>query len=172
MKYKCDFCGRSVDNHEMNYHLSKYHPELMEAGKLNQIKINQIHKPKMRKIVVDGNNVAYYFGSPKVHLIKKIRIYLKKNEYFPVIIISEALIHNIDDKDELQRLINIGWVILADSSRDDDNSVIEHAIPEKLFIITNDRYESHRSTYEGKYDFSNLHTFSFVNNEVKIFPRL
>ena len=78
---KCPFCGK---NEIKGLHLEK-HISLKHSEKLIEIKTdvqrnmrgNEKLKTKVH-IVVDGNNVAYFGGNPKLIYLKIMRNYLVK----------------------------------------------------------------------------------------------
>jgi len=111
---------------------------------------------------VDGNNVAYSGDSISLRNIKLARTSLIKKGFDPIIIISSALFHAIDDRDELKRFYNIGWVKVADDQESDDVEIIEQGMRYQCMIVSNDRYSEYREIYAGRFDFSKLVRFAFA----------
>jgi hypothetical protein len=166
---KCKICGKSMYN-DVDYHFQKFHPELItDTGENTKKKVVPKKLGSKPKIIVDGNNVAYSTGNnPLVFHLKSVRAQLIKNNYDPIIIISKALVHSIDDKTELLRLIRIGWLTEADNDRDDDIEIIETAIQYKTKIISNDNFQEHKKAYSKHYDFSKVTKFSIINDKITV----
>ena len=120
--------------------------------------------------LLDGNNIAYANGTPpEARLIKQARAGAIKLDYEPIVIISAALRYKIDDKGDLLRMINLGWVIESEGNTDDDIMVIETAISRSCKIVSNDRYLQYdRSQYRSNsWNLSNsLVKFNLVNGKI------
>lgn len=153
----------------MQEHLVKYHPEEMIVQD-NQMQRKPVYsRSKKPYCVIDGNNVAYYLGNPSIKAIKQARVVLRK-EFEPIIIVSAALRHKIDDVMELTRLINLGWIIEAESKTDDDVTVIEEAYRKKCIIVSNDNYKEYIEEYTSP-DWSlskNIRNYRFIDNKFKL----
>ena len=147
------------------YHMTTYHPDLIQTGGAPNWNRKSMKSSK-KKIIVDGNNVAYSSGSPRIHNLKSVRSELIKQGYEPIIVVSSALFHNIDNRDELQRLHRIGWISVADENDSDDIEIIELAVRYNCEIVSNDRYLDHRGNYRGIFDFSKLRKFAISNGKV------
>ena len=150
---KCPFCGK---NEIKGLHLEK-HISLKHSEKLIEIKTdvqrnmrgNEKLKTKVH-IVVDGNNVAYFGGNPKLIYLKIMRNYLVKKNYNPIIFISSALKYQIDNPTELMRLINIYDIIEVEGGIDDDKQLIAEAFRKKIKIVSNDKFDEYLKDYKGK----------------------
>lgn len=95
--------------------------------------------------VVDGANIAYieqsHKGDPKVSSILAVRTALAKRGYEPIIIVDASLIYEIDDKPQLEALIQDQAVRQVPAGTDADYFVIETAEEYKAIIVSNDQYE-------------------------------
>lgn len=156
MQYmKCKICGKSIRKIDAENHLLAFHSVDMIPDPPNKPKTMVQPKTKSKQpIIVDGTNVAYATGEPSISNIKKVRISLVKLGFQPIIFVSNALRYKIDQPNELQRLINIGWIIETQGDRDDDLDIIEEAIGKNASIVSNDRFAQHRETYAEKFDFN------------------
>lgn len=147
---KCPFCGSSQSNGtKLQEHLYTKHRDQEHSFERTTSSIIGKRNIKSKNlIVVDGNNVAYAQGNPpEAKFIKIARNSLKKSNYSPIIIISSALRHKVSDKLELIKMINLGWVIEAESFTDDDRLIIDTAFSKNCRIISNDRYLDHLEDY-------------------------
>ncbi|MFX1264539.1 MAG: hypothetical protein ACFFH0_04125 [Promethearchaeota archaeon] len=100
--------------------------------------------------VVDGNNLAYHLapnGTPRVRNLILGYQSLAKAGYRVITVISAALLHNIDQPDVLQGLIDRGQVIKAKSGTNDDLTIIRIAQRDNADIVSNDRFLEWRDRY-------------------------
>lgn len=151
----------------MEVHLEKMHPELLGSSITKPHVKAIVHTPKRKSVVVDGPNVAH-FGQkiPSVRQLKLAYRTLHNKGYDPIIIVSMALRHNIDDEQDYLRLVNLGWLHEADSDRNDDEAIIETAIAKNCLIISNDRYLEYIDHYESKINLQKqIRRFVFRNNK-------
>ena len=104
-----------------------------------------------RIAVVDGANIAYseqsQKGDPKVSNILAVRAALEKRGYDPLIIVDSSLVYEIDDRPQLEALIDDQIVRQAPAGTDADYFVIEMAKEHNALIVSNDRYESYRKDH-------------------------
>ena len=140
---KCPFCAKKFSEKQLlEAHLWLKHPEHQDA--LEPISNNNKQRLSgnvTEYMVIDGNNVAYSSGEPpNARLIKQARILAVKANYFPIIIISAALRHRVDDPLELQRMLNLNWIIEAEGNTDDDILILETALSKSAKILSNDRF--------------------------------
>ena len=98
-----------------------------------------------RIAVVDGANIAYsersQKGDPKVSNIVSVRAALQKKGYEPLIIVDASLVYEIDDRPQLEALINDQIVRQAPAETDADYFVIEIAEEHNALIVSNDQFE-------------------------------
>ena len=101
-----------------------------------------------RIAVVDGANIAYAEisekGDPKVSNILEVRAALEKKGYQPLIIVDASLVYEIDDRPQLEALIDDQIVRQVPAETDADYFIIETARQHDALIISNDRYESYQ----------------------------
>lgn len=101
-----------------------------------------------RIAVVDGANVAYseisQKGDPKVANILAVRTVLEKKGYEPIVIADASLVYEIDDRPQLEALIDDQVVRQVPAETDADYFIIETAREHDALIISNDQYESYR----------------------------
>ena len=101
--------------------------------------------------VVDGANIAYIEqsqqGDPKVSNILAVRAALEKRGYEPIIIVDASLIYEIDDKPQLEALIDDQAVHQVPAQTDADYFIIETAQEHKAIIVSNDQFEPYLKEY-------------------------
>ncbi len=170
---KCPFCGSSQSNGEkLSIHLySKHRDQEHIFERTATVRHTSRKRSKIKYVVLDGNNIAYANGNPpQARLIKSARNYIKKRGYEPIIIISAALRHKVEDQLELIRMINISWVIEAEPHSDDDRLVIDTALNKHCKIITNDRFLDHLEYYnESSVDIRTmLVKFKIIDNKFSL----
>ena len=105
-----------------------------------------------RPIVVDGANVAYAEqsgeGQPKVSNLVAVRRALKERGYDPIIIIDASLIHDVDDPEQLEGLLDEDPDLQqAPSETDADYFVLETADRLDAEVISNDGYTRYQDEY-------------------------
>ena len=100
-----------------------------------------------RIAVVDGANIAYsersQKGDPKVSNIVSVRAALQKKGYEPLIIVDASLVYEIDDRPQLEALINDQIVRPAPASTDAYYFVISCADENTALINSNDQFARH-----------------------------
>jgi hypothetical protein len=92
---------------------------------------------------VDGNNVAHHLspnGVPRVSNLVLAQSSLLKAGLKPIVVVSAALKHKIDDPEVLQEMIAGREVIEAPRGTDDDLTVIKLAQSSNADIVSNDRF--------------------------------
>ena len=101
-----------------------------------------------RIAVIDGANIAYsersQKGDPKVANILAVRTVLEKEGYEPIVIVDASLVYEIDDRPQLEALINDRVVRQVPAETDADYFIIETAREHNALIISNDQYESYQ----------------------------
>lgn len=98
----------------------------------------------VRKVVIiDGSNVAYYLstdGQPRLENIVTASRSLVSVGFVPIVVVSAALIHQIDEEETLTDMISKKQVIQAPKGTDDDLLIIKTAEKEAADIVSNDRF--------------------------------
>ena len=106
---------------------------------------------KGRFIVVDGANVAYeeqtQDGKPKVSNIVAVRRELVQLGYEPIIIVDASLRRQVDDSDQLERLIDEQVVREVPAGTDAAFFVVKTAEQQHARIVSNDRYRPYQDEY-------------------------
>jgi hypothetical protein len=102
-------------------------------------------------IVVDGANVAYVElsakGQPKVSNLVAVRRALEQKGYEPLIFVDASLIYKIDDRPQLEALINDQIIRQVPAATDADYFVLETADHYRAQIVSNDEFEPYRDRY-------------------------
>jgi len=153
---------------ELQDHLAKKHPEEVVDSTIGKhMQERKFKRKSSRSIVVDGNNVCYHEGDPKIILLKKVRAQLMKSGFKPTIFVSSALRHDIDNPAELNRLINVGWFIEVEGGEDDDLNVIEEAQRKQCKIVSNDNFKEYLKDYASdNWKLANsIRNFKFENGK-------
>jgi len=98
----------------------------------------------VRKVVIiDGSNVAYYLstdGQPRLENIVTASRSLASVGFVPIVVVSGALIHQIDRDEALADMISKRQVIQAPKGTDDDLLIIRTAEEKGADIVSNDRF--------------------------------
>jgi hypothetical protein len=101
--------------------------------------------------VIDGANIAYIEESqkrdPKVANVLAVRLAVEKKGYEPIVIIDASLIYKIDDRQQLEKMIDDQEVHQAPAETDADYFVIKTAEDYHAIIISNDRYEPYQKEF-------------------------
>lgn len=104
-----------------------------------------------RAVVVDGANIAYIEqsekGDPKVANIQAVRVALEEKGYEVLVLVDASLVYEIDDRSQLERLIDEQIVRQVPADTDADYFVIETAEEHNALIISNDRYDSYQKAH-------------------------
>jgi hypothetical protein len=96
-----------------------------------------------KTVVVDGNNVAHHLspnGVPRVANLVLAQSSLVQVGLKPIVVVSAALKHKIDNPEVLQEMIAKREVIEAPRGTDDDLTVIKLAQSNNADIVSNDRF--------------------------------
>lgn len=102
-----------------------------------------ITKPMRNRVIVDGNNVAYYLSYDNQPHIDNIILAINSLRFVrlrPIVVVSSALKYKIDRPMTLQELINSRVVIESKPGTDDDLLIIELAQRMNADIVSNDRF--------------------------------
>jgi hypothetical protein len=104
-------------------------------------------------IVVDGSNIAFLEktpeGKPMLRALLSVRDTLQEMGYRPVIIIDASLQHRIDEREEMEKLIEAGEINQAPADTDADVFVLKTACDLHARIVTDDQYRDHKKRFEG-----------------------
>ena len=133
---RCPHCDRLFNRNILDEHINR-----CRLKTRNQTRTTQ--NPRKRKVVVDGNNIAYYLSpdeKPRLASIILALRSLKQVGLQPTIVVSSALKHKIDNSEGLRELINSGQVREAPRGTNDDLHIIRLAEKTNSDIISNDRF--------------------------------
>ena len=102
-------------------------------------------------VVIDGANVAYEErsagGKPKFSNLLKVRRELEEKGFEPVILVDASLKYDIDDSEQLEKLIQSQQVRQVPAGTDADYFIIQFAQELDALIVTNDRYRDYAGQY-------------------------
>lgn len=102
---------------------------------------------KKKIAVVDGSNVAFEevseAGAPKVSNLVAVRAELERRGYEPIIIVDAALVHKVDDAEQLDALIESQQIRQAPAGTDADFFIIETARELDAVVVSNDTYREY-----------------------------
>ena len=102
-------------------------------------------------VVIDGANVAYEErsggGKPKLSNLLKVRGELEERGFEAVILVDASLKYDIDDQEQLEKLIQSQQVRQVPAGTDADYFIIQFADQLDALIVTNDRYRDYASQY-------------------------
>jgi hypothetical protein len=122
-------------------------------------------------IVVDGANVAYaeksHQGDPKVSNLVAMRSVLTAKGYDPLIIVDASLVYEVDDKEQLEALLDEQVIRQAPADTDADYFVLAMANELDAKIVSNDRFEAYRDQY-GDVDERRV-PFMIVDGNVELY---
>jgi hypothetical protein len=100
-----------------------------------------------RMVVIDGANVAYEErsagGKPKFSNLLKVRRELEEKGFEAVILVDASLKYDIDDQEQLEKLIRSQQVRQVPAGTDADYFIIQFAEQLDALIVTNDRYKDY-----------------------------
>lgn len=104
-----------------------------------------------RIAVVDGANIAYIErsqkGDPKVANLLAVRTALEKKGYQPLILVDASLVYEIDDRPQLEALIDAQDIRQVPADTDADYFIIETAEEQDALLISNDQYEAYQKDH-------------------------
>ena len=161
---KCPVCGKRVNENQFEGHLAECDPQSQVDSWTTPGKAISISKgattstkspvmPTTRRniVIIDGNNVAYSLAkskSPELRPLLKVRKKLIDEGYEPVVVVSAALRHRIDDRQTMLRLIRMGAIEEAEPGMDDDIAILERARQMKAqMIISNDSFQEYTELF-------------------------
>lgn len=102
-------------------------------------------------VVIDGANVAYEErsagGKPKLSNLLRVRGELEERGFEAVILVDASLKYDIDDQEQLEKLIQSQQVRQVPAGTDADYFIIQFAGQLDALIVTNDRYKDYADQY-------------------------
>lgn len=133
-RVRCPHCDRLFARDVLDDHIRKCRQKTRKSVPARN---------KRRRVVVDGNNVAFYLspdGRPYAKNLVLARNSLVSAGYRPVFVISAALSHNIDKSENLHSFVSQAEVVTARRGMDDDLEIIRTAERLNADIVSNDRF--------------------------------
>ncbi len=133
---RCPYCDRLFNRDALDLHIQKCRSRRQSLEKTRT-------PTKKRRLVVDGNNVAYSLspqGKPKAQNLSLAYHSLTGAGYNPVFVISAALAHKIDNPGALSAFMLGATVDEAPRGTNDDIRVIHLAKKLDADIVSNDRF--------------------------------
>jgi hypothetical protein len=101
--------------------------------------------------VLDGANIAFEVstkkGQARIASILSIRDELQKLGYKTIIIADASLIHEIDDPEQMEALLDSQEIHQAPAGTDADYFILETADREQAYVISNDLFRSYQEQY-------------------------
>lgn len=103
-------------------------------------------------VIIDGSNIAWEQTNPgrKPMINNIIRAYkvLKENSFKKIVIIADAALrYQIDDRDELDRLVKSEFIKLVPAKVNADGFILRFSAENGYLILSNDLYKEFRDTY-------------------------
>src|SRR5215204_7350271 len=107
-------------------------------------------------VVIDGANVAYEErsagGKPRLSNLLKVRRELEERGFEAIILVDASLKYDIDDQEQLEKLIQSQQVRQVPAGTDADYFIIQFAHELDALIVTNDRYRDYTEQYPWVHD--------------------
>ena len=100
-------------------------------------------------VVVDGSNVAHSSEGDQAHLanITVVCDKLRECGYEPLVLADAALRHQIDDRQEYERLVDEGTIRQAPAGTDADYFILAFAKELDASIVSNDQFRDRRKAF-------------------------
>lgn len=139
---RCPYCDKLFSRDDLDDHVRQCrtkHP----SGQSTQTAQRKI-------VVVDGSNVAFYMtraGKPRVENIFMANNSLASAGFLPITVVSAALVHQVDEDEQLLKMIASKRVIQAPKGIDDDLEIIRTARKYNADIVSNDRFLDYVDKY-------------------------
>lgn len=133
---RCPHCDRLFNRDVLDAHIKRCRMRERTLEKRRAFS-------KKRKVIVDGNNVAYSLspqGKPKAQNLSLAYHSLTSAGYNPVFVISAALVHQIDNPVALNAFMLSAKVDEAPRGTNDDIRIIQIAKKLDAEIVSNDRF--------------------------------
>ncbi|KXH76011.1 MAG: hypothetical protein AM326_08040 [Candidatus Thorarchaeota archaeon SMTZ-45] len=133
---RCPYCDRLFNRDVLDAHVEKCRTQ-------EQVGNNLELRSQKRKIVVDGNNVAYHLTPqerPQAQNLALAYYSLTASGFDPIFVVSAALDHTIDSPSSLDSFMMSATVIKAPQGTNDDLKIIQLAKKLGVEIVSNDRF--------------------------------
>lgn len=104
------------------------------------------------KVIIDASNVAHYGkgkeGSPRLNTVLKSIEALKSLGYKPYAIADASLRHEIDEKEEFNKLLEEGTIVQVPSGTTADHFILKIAEEEDAKILSNDIFREYNDEFK------------------------
>jgi hypothetical protein len=104
-----------------------------------------------KPIVVDGSNLAFVEptseGKPRMSNLVAVSKALRGEGYDPQVVVDASLVHQVDDPDQLDALIDTGRIHQAPAGTDADGFVLQLADELDADVVSNDWFDPWREQY-------------------------
>ncbi len=106
-------------------------------------------EPKGKVVLVDGSNVAHSSEGEKARLdnIRLVCDKLLEEGLEPLVVADAALRHQIDDRDDYERLVEEGKIHQAPAGTDADYFILSFARELDASIVSNDRFRDRQEAF-------------------------
>jgi len=122
----------------------------------------------LQRVVVDASNVAHFGqeGGKFRNLELVVRACLERG-WFPILIASAKLRHDVDDVTSYLRLLQAGFVKEGLSGTDEDLEILRLASKGELPVLSNDGFKE----YRGRFPQVGLVGYSISGSEVRLWEK-
>lgn len=102
-----------------------------------------------RIAIVDGSNVAYSTegDGPRLENIHLVCEKLREEGFKPIVVVDAALRHEIDERQEYERLVDNGEIRQAPAGTDADYFILSFAEEMDARVVSNDRYRDQKDAF-------------------------
>jgi hypothetical protein len=99
--------------------------------------------------IVDGSNVAYATEGerPVLANISLVCDRLQQEGYEAIVVVDAALRHQIDERDEYERLVENGGIRQAPAGTDADYFILSFARELDAAVVSNDRFRDREKAF-------------------------
>jgi hypothetical protein len=127
--------------------------------------------PRLRRVLVDASNVAHATegGEARLANIELVQTKLREEGFEPLIVADAALRHQIDRKEDYERLVDGGHVHQAPAGTDADYFILSFAREMDARILTNDRFRDRAKDFAKERD--RIIRYMIVKDEVVLEQR-
>jgi hypothetical protein len=116
--------------------------------------------------IIDGSNVAHSTegGTARLENITVVSEKLREEGYEPIVIVDAALRHNIDRRDEFERLVDEGTIRQVPAGTDADYFILSFAREMDASVVSNDRFRDRQKAFPDALE--RVIRYMIVNGEV------
>jgi hypothetical protein len=126
---------------------------------------------KEKIAVLDGANIAYEVrtkkGQARIANILSVRDALQELGYETITIVDASLIHELDDRKQMEALLDRQEIQQAPAGTDADYFILETADREEAFVISNDLFQPYQEQYPWIED--RRIPYMIINGDVQLY---